>query len=409
MKFVSENWLCYKLLHGIRVWYFMKNKQLLKQIDAFSVAEMERLGKENKVAAYFCRQFPPEILAGLGFHPARILSGAVPSAEREGEKYVRPDACPYCKSILGNMSLKKGILGKASIIAAVATCDMMRRTLDTMRKEFDIPIFTIHAPATISENTRKFFISQMQGLVEEISSFVGENFNSRKALDYFKSRKKIAVKLYRISLSGNVPHSVLSRLIHLFNFSSPIRLDRFLDQVIENIPKQKPKIKILLVGSALCMEDSCVPSFIELSGAGLVNLTCSGINQLEGYLDASASNGRGGTAECIAKFAEIILDAPQCIRSRPNNAVYDRIKSYVSKTGVDGVILKTLKFCDLWNTEKERMREFLGIPFLVLDTDYSGSSDESLKNRIDAFVETLEAPRNIQPQKSTKGTKQTRL
>ena len=61
---------------------------------------------------------------------------------------------------------------------------------------------------------------------------------------------------------------------------------------------------------------------------------------------------------------------------------------------MDGVILKTLKFCDLWHTEKERMREFLGVPFLVLDTDYSGSSDESLKNRIDAFIETLEEFRN---------------
>lgn len=381
----------------------MNNKQMLNRIDDFSLAEMERLGQEKNVAAYFCRQFPPEILAGLGFHPVRIMSGAVPSSEREGEKLVRPDACPYCKSILGNMSLKKGLLGRASLIAAVATCDMMRRTLDTIRKEFDIPVFTIHAPATMSENTRKFFISQMQGLVKEIYSFTGEKFDTGKAVSYFRDRKKCAEKLYRLSLSGDTQYTILSGLMHLFNFSSPKRLDHFLDEIIEDIPGEKPKMRILLVGSALCTEDNQVPRLIGTNGTGLVNLTCGGINQLEGYLNASAP-GRG-TAQCIAKFAEIILDAPQCIRSRPNNAVYDRIKSYTTKTGVDGVILKTLKFCDLWHTEKERMREFLGVPFLVLDTDYSGSSDESLKNRIDAFIETLEMSRNTQPQKSTKDTK----
>jgi len=81
---------------------------------------------------------------------------------------------------------------------------------------------------------------------------------------------------------------------------------------------------------------------------------------------------------------------PTCMRARPNSAVYERIGRQLRETNAAGLIVKSLKFCDHWYTERERMRRTFDLPVLVFDSDYAEGGRERLLSRVDAFVEMME-------------------
>jgi benzoyl-CoA reductase/2-hydroxyglutaryl-CoA dehydratase subunit BcrC/BadD/HgdB len=56
---------------------------------------------------------------------------------------------------------------------------------------------------------------------------------------------------------------------------------------------------------------------------------------------------------------------------------------------VEGLVYKTLLYCDPWSFEVRRLQEALGLPVLHLDTDYSTENREQVRTRIEAFMETL--------------------
>ena len=88
-------------------------KDIFKEIERVSCEEFKALdefkSQGGKIAAVFCRKFPASLLSGLGLWPLRVLSGATGHAESVGERIVRPDVCPYCKSIIGNFLEKSSI------------------------------------------------------------------------------------------------------------------------------------------------------------------------------------------------------------------------------------------------------------------------------------------------------------
>jgi benzoyl-CoA reductase/2-hydroxyglutaryl-CoA dehydratase subunit BcrC/BadD/HgdB len=84
---------------------------------------------------------------------------------------------------------------------------------------------------------------------------------------------------------------------------------------------------------------------------------------------------------------------PPCARARPNASVYRRIDETLASSGASGLIVKCLKFCDHWYTERERMNRSFDLPVLVIDSVYAEGGRESMLGRVEAFIETLkEAP-----------------
>ena len=118
---------------------------MLETIAKFRDSELDALRafrkKGGKAAAYFCRFFPPEILAGLGLRPVRIVSGISRELEAAAERVVRPDVCPYCKMLLGGFLKKSGLQAEADLAVGLFTCDMMRRTAERIAADAGIPVF----------------------------------------------------------------------------------------------------------------------------------------------------------------------------------------------------------------------------------------------------------------------------
>jgi benzoyl-CoA reductase/2-hydroxyglutaryl-CoA dehydratase subunit BcrC/BadD/HgdB len=362
---------------------------MLETIADFRNSELDALRvfrkRGGKAGAYFCRFFPPEILAGLGLWPIRIVSGISRELEAAAERVVRPDVCPYCKMLLGGFLKKSGLQAESDIAIGLFTCDMMRRIVERISSDAGIPVFALQLPATRTPSSEKYWVSQVARVVSDMEIHLGVTFDPVEAFRDAARRMHLRRLLSKFMETGNIPPVLMHRLSHLINFTRPDKFADFLSEYSDRIPLHPPAKKILLVGSAALEEDEVIFDTFERKGIGVVNYSCTGIPSMEIELKpGTASSGR-----VLEELAAAAFRQPPCIRHRPNAELYDRLKSALKTRGCSGVILNTLKFCDLWFTEKVRMEEELGVPILVLDRSFADSETERLKNRLDAFAETL--------------------
>jgi benzoyl-CoA reductase/2-hydroxyglutaryl-CoA dehydratase subunit BcrC/BadD/HgdB len=77
----------------------------------------------------------------------------------------------------------------------------------------------------------------------------------------------------------------------------------------------------------------------------------------------------------------------------PNPGRRETLEHMISRFKIDGVIDLTWQACHTFNIESyyiaELVKDKLGLPFLHLETDYSDSDRETLRVRIEAFLEMI--------------------
>ncbi|MBW2284563.1 MAG: 2-hydroxyacyl-CoA dehydratase, partial [Deltaproteobacteria bacterium] len=76
----------------------------------------------------------------------------------------------------------------------------------------------------------------------------------------------------------------------------------------------------------------------------------------------------------------------------PGLGRYDYVLDLIEEYGVDGVICYALSFCDPHKMDYPDLRDYLQekeVPSLLIDDDYSLSKMESVRSRVEAFIEIL--------------------
>jgi benzoyl-CoA reductase/2-hydroxyglutaryl-CoA dehydratase subunit BcrC/BadD/HgdB len=131
-----------------------------------------------------------------------------------------------------------------------------------------------------------------------------------------------------------------------------------------------------------------VPSIVETRGAVIVcEESCTGTRLLTG---ATEVNGDGLDAQLKA-IAERQLKT-HCACFTPNDERIEDIIRLSQEYNVNGVIHCTLKFCQAFNVEGEKVKRALdreGIPLLRLETDYGEGDTGQITTRIEAFLEQI--------------------
>ena len=85
------------------------------------------------------------------------------------------------------------------------------------------------------------------------------------------------------------------------------------------------------------------------------------------------------------------VDLPD-IAKRPNTQFYSFMSQCLKERGIEGIIVRTFPWCDLWAAELPRIRECFKLPVLhyVVDLTTALSSDKRLKTRLSAFAEMIQ-------------------
>lgn len=341
----------------------------IRRIEEFRKAGGRTLG-------YLCSAFPDAVAAGLGMRPVRVLSfppqGAIP---------VRPDVCPLTGSLLSALCTRTGLPSLIDVWAGLFTCDQTRRLFQELSGYTGARVFHVQVPATRTKASEEFYAGQIERLVADIvSSGLAEGYDPAKAEAWEVDRRQAASIVRRLNLSCALSPLELHCILDLSFIASPASIMALTAALESRKPSSEPRLKVAMIGCPEAVEDDLIPAVLEDLGAGLVYSSCMAPWGIE---DGPVPGTPSGLA--ASSFRRLT-----CARCRPDDCMIERIRSDLQASGVQGVVLKTQKFCDLWFTQKERLRATLPVPVLVLDTTGGPGEEERVRTRIEAFLEALE-------------------
>lgn len=327
-----------------------------------------------KTAALVCRTFPPAVLAGLGLRPVRLPFNIFRGDKKEKKSLVRQDVCPLVMELLDNIQSDC-----ADVVIGMHTCDTVRRLFQESDRFSSIPVHQLQLPATISGASLRFFCSQVDRLCSDlVLNDFSDGYNSDAAEEWYRETME-AAEFIR-SRMMRIPPVALQYILHLFRIADPSSLKRKIEEMLNSSQEYQPKFTLLLSGSPVSPGDDTVAETVEKMGGTLVPINCTGFQMFPDGTPADYSP---------VSISEQYFNSMKCVRCRPNERTFGHLTDEVTATGADGLIVKSLVFCDLWFTEKVRIKKRIPIPVLVLDTGFSRGESERTAVRVEAFVQSL--------------------
>jgi benzoyl-CoA reductase/2-hydroxyglutaryl-CoA dehydratase subunit BcrC/BadD/HgdB len=343
-----------------------------------------------KVVGYFCISAPVELIQAAGAVPLRLMRGGQRAAE-VGEKFLRADACSFCNSCMGNFELDP-VYGQVDAVVSVNTCDMMRRLPESIEKHFGVPVYQLYMPRTSEPLPHRVaeFARQSGWLRTELAKLTGIADDDARLDGAIIEFDHLRQALRQASDTRRADNPVLSGASILDLAATawllgPVKALSLVEELLRiasaqpRQPKTRPRL--MLGGSMLTEDDRWLLEVVEQKADVVADVLCTGTRWF------AEDVGSGG--DPLDRLAHYYYTRIPCSHRRPNTALYDYARQQASSFRVQGLVYKTLLYCDPWSFEVRRLQEALGLPTLHLDTDYSTENREQVRTRVEAFLETL--------------------
>lgn len=319
---------------------------------------------------YSCPFVPAEWIAAHGLQPCRIT----PRSSDALPELPEPGVCPYARAFAGAAISDES----AAAVVVTTACDQMRRACDLIRASSQCQVFQMNIPHTWQQpGAYKLYVSELQRLGRFMVRLGGETPSNealaQKMLEYDEARGALKGACSRVSSRA------YAELIARFNRTGELRLPEG-DEL--SVPSGVP---LALVGGPMLADHFDVYDAIEQAGGYVVlDATENGERTLPAPLDRRALRGDPLLALADAYFGSI----PDPFR-RPNSELYRWLKELLPERGVRGIVLRRYVWCDTWNAEAHRMREWSQMPLFHLDVGDDVLDSARTASRLQAFVETL--------------------
>jgi hypothetical protein len=303
-----------------------------------------------------------------------------------GEELVRPDVCPAVKAVLGAVLAEEGLPSAVEVWAGLATCDGTRRLFGELERMTGKTVIPLHLPSTRTAEAAGYYAAEMAAFVETaVARGLARGWDAGRAGEFERAYRNTAGSLRRAAVSGRTDPVELAGLLKDFSTACPAGGDAELAHRIDRADSEEwsPSYRVAVLEVPGAPGDGLVPNALSLRGAGMAALGCGALWGIPEYTPPESPSPE--------ELAREYFDAVLCARCRPNDSVFDTLKDTVAETGASGLVVSTMRFCDMWFAEKLRLRTRLPVPVLVLDRDLSPAGRETAANRLDAFLDSLEA------------------
>lgn len=372
----------------IQPFFDAKSRRLQELVD------LRRQGR--KVIGFFCLHTPPALIEMAGGIPLRLCLPGNAAVQRGGELHARNCICPFVKACLGNLAAGNPWFAAVDAIAAGSACDQMRHLADVLRSRFHLPAYVFFQPRGLENKEAIWlYMRELQWLFRELSMFCGVDMSEQERVEVVRRYNGILHYLSALQALRAGDNPAVSGLEWMTVVQTGFLVNSgtflgLLEELIRRLPGRHPQrkaaLRIMLVGGMHVQDDNRILRAIEDSGKAVVvaDTLCTGARVIGQKIAIEGDALQNLTAAHCMKTP--------CIHARPNTAVYAYVARQAAQHKVDGAVLHALKFCDGWGGEWLRMQRFLqqlGIPSVVLDTDYGTADTGQIATRIDAFLEML--------------------
>ncbi len=295
----------------------------------------------EKTIAYTCPYVPGEWIAAHGLRPRRLIplpvEGASTVPRMEG-------LCPYARAFVNDVAASKDVDG----VVVTTMCDQMRRVFDLLVRRVEVPAFLLNVPSTWQTvAAQRLYPDELRRLGR-----------------------------FLVRLGGHEPDK--NELVRAM--LSPAREDG-----VHGTPCAGAGVPLAIVGGPLMQRDRVLLKVIEDCGGRIV-------------LDATETGQRGVRRpfdrrrlieDPLMELAETYFRIPDAAR-RPNSELYQWLQEQLGRAGARGIILHHYVWCDKWHAEFSRLKEWIKLPVLRLDSEGEGEIEAvRVRNRVRAFLETF--------------------
>ncbi|MBI5777884.1 MAG: 2-hydroxyacyl-CoA dehydratase [Planctomycetes bacterium] len=362
-------------------------KDVTALINGYYRSVLAKLSR-HKTVGYTCLYVPPELIEAYGFWPVRLAGLGNVDSENEGERFIHNEGCSFCKDCLGAQGLKRLPQSAVDYLVIPSTCDQMKRQGEKWHLTFNVPTYFLFVPKTWQDRScQNAYRREIKWLSEELATLIPSGKPVRPLKEIIIRYNQARARMR--DLGRRMDYHTRRLLMHLF-FVSPIDdFLKYLDKVEQHLPEKATlsrRLNLMLVGSPVAYGDNFLDNILseypEINIA--IDTTCTGQRALDVSI---ATNGN-----LIDNLASGYFQRPPCIWRRPNSQFYRYINECYSKYKIDGIIYKTLKFCDLWKYEFRRFREMVKHPMVQVENNYSPAQAGQFNKRISAFIEMIKSP-----------------
>lgn len=354
------------------------------------------------VVGYTCSYTPAEIFYAADILPVR-LRGIETEGMEVGDTYFGPFICSFPKCIL-QLAGK----GKFSFLdGAIITpgCDGMRRLDECWRKagedyEGIVPdyFYYFDVPHKSENHGMAWYLDEIRLLIRSIEHHFNVEITDEKiagAIKVFNQGRRMLKELEALRAKDDVVVSGTDAFAATIASTVMPRneYNEALKSCLASLAKRKESLsagkkRLMVVGSV--SDEIDLFQLIENTGKAIVvaeNL-CFGVryegNEIEEAGDPVAALARHylGSSVCPRMYGRY-KDRLQILKER------------IEQSGVEGVVMQNIRFCDLHGAENSlfaRDLEKIGIPCLRIEREYGPHIDAGrIKLRINAFLEQISA------------------
>ena len=376
-----------------------------------------RIVRKVRPLAWVTSGAPVEILIGMGVatvYPENY--GALVGAERAAvplsriaeERGYSPDLCSYARcqigSVLDPRNAPQGGLPKPDLLVASNNiCGTVIKWYQVLAQELNVPFFLLDAPyqhgPRLPEHTANYVAAQLEELIAWIQRHTGRSLNERRfaqALVYSNE----AVKLWRDvrDLCQAKPSPLNAP--DLFLAMAPIVVLRGTKDAVTYYRKLKAEVE----GRVARGEGAIFEERYRLLWDNIAIWY-----RLFRLFNLFTSAGACFVVDTYtnAWSASVDVDEPILGLARTYSTVYinqslqarsEQMKDMVQRFAVDGIVFHSNRSCKPYSLGQydllEQVTAHTGVPGLVLEADMCDTrlyADEPIKNRIQAFLDILEA------------------
>ncbi len=361
--------------------------------DARDERARELKAQGKRIVGYLCYFAPPEILEAAGLVPYRIR-GDIQERVTDADQYVEPYGCPFVRN-----TFDQAVKGRYDFLDGV----VMAHSCDSVQRMYGIwthyrpAAFThmVNVPHTVTPASERFFHRELGFFKERVEAFAGARIDDRAleaSIDLYNRTRELVWDLYRLRKSDppRISGTEMLEVLIAGGGLPATEFEELLREVTAEVTGRRDgpsakRARLLFYG---CINDdvTLIRLVEECSAHVVMDDTCIGARSFLGRV----TNG----GDPLAGFVRYYFTGFQCPRTYrgTDRSRFDYLIHAARQFQAQGVVLYILSFCDPHKLDLVDVRRYLedaGLPSLVLEDDYTLTNLESMRTRIQAFVEMV--------------------
>lgn len=353
--------------------------------------------KGARVVGVYCSFVPHELILAAG-------ASAVPLCATSEEPIAAAEAdlprnlCPLIKASYGFAKTDTcPYFYFSDFIVGETTCDGKKKMFELLN---DIKeTYVLQLPSSRNAAALELWKKEIIAFKEKLESFYHITITDediRQAIRRKNRERKIMKTFFELGTLNPSPISGYELSTRTDSSGFELDIDKRCAAIEERITqvkadweanyKGKPSTRprILVTGCPFGGVRDKIVKTIEELGADVVAFdSCSGVREKIELVDENMP-----VMDALAKKYLNI----NCSVMSPNTSRIDYIGEMIEEYAIDGVLEIILQACHTFNVESHLVKKYVtgrGMPYLMLETDYSTADAGQINTRLSAFLETI--------------------